>query len=126
MPNRRRRSSRLWLVAIAAVLLLGVPSFADFILDWLWFARSDISGVHPRALGSSILGAAVFVVAFLALYAICSWPSRASTHRTRLGPSRERPAAGAAEPATPEPGSRGGSGGRPAAGIGRGQASVSC
>jgi uncharacterized protein len=69
MPNRRRRSSRLWLVAIAAVLLLGVPSFADFILDWWWFGELGYQQVFIRGLSASaILGAVVFVVAFLALY----------------------------------------------------------
>jgi uncharacterized membrane protein (UPF0182 family) len=70
MANRRRPPSRLWLLGAAAVLLLGVPSFADVVLDWLWFGELGYRQVFIRALSaSSILGASVFVIAFIVLFA---------------------------------------------------------
>jgi hypothetical protein len=57
-------------LGIGAVLLFGVPSFADFILNWLWFGELGYQQVFLRGLSaSSLLGAAVFVVVFIVLYA---------------------------------------------------------
>jgi hypothetical protein len=57
-------------LGIGAVLLFGVPSLADFILNWLWFGELGYQQVFLRGLSaSSLLGAAVFVVVFIVLYA---------------------------------------------------------
>jgi uncharacterized protein len=69
-PTRRSPSSRLWLLLVAGALLLGVPSFADFYLNWLWFADLGYQQVFLRTLtASSVLGASVMGVAFAVLYA---------------------------------------------------------
>ena len=70
VASRHQPSARLWLIVIAAVALLGVPSLADFYLDWLWFGETGYQGVFLRSLtAQSLLASAVFVAAFVVLYA---------------------------------------------------------
>ena len=70
MAIARRVPSRVWLLLLAAAVALGLPAFADFYLEWLWFGELGYQQVFLRSLTmSSALGAVVFAIAFAVLYA---------------------------------------------------------
>ena len=70
MAGAFRVPSRVWLLLLAAALLLGFPAFADFYLDWLWFGELGYRQVFLQSLTtSSTLAVNVFAIAFTVLYA---------------------------------------------------------
>jgi hypothetical protein len=69
MTKARRLPSRVWLLVLAAALFLGLPGFANFYLDWLWFGELGYRELFLRSLTASFaLGAAVFAIAFVVIY----------------------------------------------------------
>jgi uncharacterized protein len=65
-----RRVPRVPLIALAFALLMGVPSFAEFYTDWLWFGEVGYRQVFWKSITTrSLMGSTVFVLAggFLAL-----------------------------------------------------------
>ena len=69
MATAGRLPSRIWLLVIAAALLLGLPAFASFYLDWLWFGELGYRELFIRSLtASSALGTAVFAMTFVVIY----------------------------------------------------------
>jgi len=64
MPRR----SRLALLLAAVVLFFGLPSFADFYTDWLWFSEVGYEQVFIRSLtAQSTITAVVTLVVFAVL-----------------------------------------------------------
>jgi hypothetical protein len=61
-----RPGTRIVLVALAALVLLGIPSAVDFYTDWLWFGETGYQFVFARTLATqSVLWLTAF--AFVAL-----------------------------------------------------------
>ncbi|MFN8058461.1 MAG: UPF0182 family protein [Vicinamibacterales bacterium] len=55
---------RLPLLAIVAAAVLGVPSFAEFYTDWLWYGEVGYQAVYARVLTTrGLAGIAAFLVA---------------------------------------------------------------
>jgi uncharacterized membrane protein (UPF0182 family) len=62
-----RRRSRLPLLLVAVLLLAGIPAFAEFYTDWLWFTEVGYAQVFLRTLTAR---STVTVLAGLAVFAI--------------------------------------------------------
>ncbi|MGH9153563.1 MAG: UPF0182 family protein, partial [Acidimicrobiales bacterium] len=70
VPRRRRRGpNRVWLVVCGLVVFLGLASLrgvAGFYTTYLWFEEVGLTGVWTGVLGSKVLLAVVFSLAFFA------------------------------------------------------------
>ena len=95
---------RLPLILVAAAILLGLPAFAEFYTEWLWFREVGYEQVFIRSLTArSIITAIVTFVAFawlagnlvLALRALRPWQFTVVTHEgprpITMDPTRFRP-----------------------------------
>jgi len=68
MPNLSMRS--ILVLILLGVVVLGGPGLVALYTDWLWFGEVGYQGVFLRTLSARTwLGAAVFVFAFVVLYA---------------------------------------------------------
>ena len=52
------------LIALGLILLMAIPSFAEFYTDWLWFEEVGYTGVYLKSITArSAMGSVVFLVA---------------------------------------------------------------
>ena len=94
MPRRRRRPpNRVWLVVVGMVLFFGLTSLrgiAGFYTTYLWYEELDLTGVWSGVLGSKILLAVVFSVAFFAaMFANLVIADQVAPRFRALGPEDE-------------------------------------
>ena len=95
---------RLVVILLAALVLLGLPAFAEFYTEWLWFREVGHEQVFVRSLTArSLITAIVTFVAFgwlagnlvLALRALRPWHFTVVTHEgprpVTMDPTRFRP-----------------------------------
>jgi uncharacterized protein len=60
---------RIWIVILALLLLVVLPTTVDFLMDWLWFGEVGYRQVFLTGISaSSLFGTVVFAVAFLVLF----------------------------------------------------------
>jgi uncharacterized protein len=66
------RVSRVWILLILVFLVTGIPSFAEFYTDWLWYVELGyeqvfLKSLSARAMTGLLTGAAVFGIFWLNL-----------------------------------------------------------
>src|SRR5438874_7764858 len=70
MPRRRVNRGRIWLVAVAALLFIGLTSLrgiASFYTTYLWFGELHLTSVWRGVLGTKLVLAIAFTVLFFVL-----------------------------------------------------------
>jgi uncharacterized protein len=76
------RVSRLFLLLLGIFLLTGIPSFAEFYTDWLWFQELGYEQVFLKSLSArATTGTAVAIIVFAILWLNLRVPLRLLRHR---------------------------------------------
>jgi uncharacterized protein len=76
------RVSRLFLLLLGIFLLTGIPSFAEFYTDWLWFQELGYEQVFLKSLSArATTGTAVGIIVFAILWLNLRVPLRLLRHR---------------------------------------------
>jgi len=78
-----RHGIRFAILALAAVLLLGVPSVVDFYTDWLWFGETGYQFVFARSIMTQSV---LWMAAFIGVGALVAFNLRLAL---RVAPRRE-------------------------------------